>query len=120
MKLLRQYFDLQKQIHEYFGYQEDWKVIPLDDQTEMYWLLKQSADGSGEVIFYDDPITQETLDSQLYYSSEIYTQRFLPKWVYRGEQYTMVVADTQTDGNKFLTIFSNAREMKPDGLDLNK
>jgi hypothetical protein len=36
MKLLTQYFALQKQIYEYFGYTEDWKTIPLDDSTEYY------------------------------------------------------------------------------------
>ena len=35
------------------------------------------------------------------YSDEIYTQRFLPKWVYRGKDYTMILIDIHTDGNRF-------------------
>jgi hypothetical protein len=46
------------------------------------------------------------------YAAEIYTQRFLPKWVYRGAEYTMVCVDTRTDGNKFLMVFDNKKEIK--------
>lgn len=46
------------------------------------------------------------------YSNEIYTQRFLPKWVYRGKDYTMICVDTHTDGNKFLQIFDNSKEIR--------
>ncbi len=37
MKLLKEYFELQTKIHDYFGYEEDWKVIPLEDSTDFYW-----------------------------------------------------------------------------------
>jgi hypothetical protein len=36
MQLLKDYFALQQQIHDYFGYEEDWVTIPLDDATDMY------------------------------------------------------------------------------------
>ncbi len=118
MKLLKQYFKLQQEIFEYFGYVEDWKVIPLDDQTDQYWLLKQNKDGQGYVVFYSEPLTQEILDGGLYYCNSIYTQRHLPKWVYRGEEYTLICVDTQTDGNFFLTVFSNNKETSPEGLNV--
>ena len=118
MKLLKQYFSLQKEIYNYFGYVEDWRVIPLDDQTDQYWILQQDENGSGSVIFYNEPLTQDILDGGLYYCNSIYTQRFLPKWVYRGEEYTMICIDTHTDGNKFLTIFSNDKEMTAEGLNI--
>jgi hypothetical protein len=56
--------------------------------------------------------TEQELESEDgdYYENEIYTQRHLPKWVYRGADYTMVVVDTHTDGNKFLQVFANANE----------
>ena len=47
-----------------------------------------------------------------YYQNEIYTQRFLPKWVYRGKEYTMICVDTRTDGNTFLQVFDNSKEIK--------
>ena len=108
MELLKQYFDLQRQIHEYFGYEEDWKVIPLDDQTGMYWAIE------GDEVFWAH--SEEDFRSGDYYGGVIYTQRFLPQYVYEGEQYTMVSVDTQSDGNKFLIIFSNDMLISNDTL----
>lgn len=110
MELLNEYFRLQDRIYEYFDYLEDWVVIPLDDNTGMYWRLIGGEGVGGQVRFAKTP---ELLDDPglNYYSCPIYTQRFLPKWVYRGEDYTMICADTQTDGNKFLMVFSNDKEI---------
>lgn len=47
------------------------------------------------------------------YVNEIYTQRHLTKWVYRGEDYTMILVDTHVDRNQFLQIFANKYE-RPD------
>jgi hypothetical protein len=55
MKLLTQYFALQKKIYEYFGYSEDWKTIPLDDSTVLYWHLTQNENGGGYVRFHESP-----------------------------------------------------------------
>ena len=107
MKLLKDYFDAKKQVHDYFGYVEDWVSIPLDDATDYYWRL--DGEGPGEVRFAEEP---EAVDDM--YANSIYTQRFLPKWVYRGEEYTMICVDTHTDGNKFLQIFDNSKELKND------
>lgn len=110
MKLLEDYFKLQKEIYDYFGYKEDWVVIPIDDGTDYFWRLKQEKNGSGEVQFADNKENIDENDST--YSSRIYTQRFLKKWVYRGKDFTMICVDTQTDGNKFLQIFDNKKEIK--------
>jgi len=105
MKLLDDYFKLQKEIYNYFGYKEDWVIIPLDDQTDCFWTLNE---GEGYVRFAE---TKEKLNSNgNYYENEIYTQRFLPKWVYRGKDFTMICVDTHTDGNKFLQVFDNKKE----------
>lgn len=108
VKQLDKYFSLQKEIHDYFGYVEDWRVIPLEDSTNYYWRLY--GEGPEEVRF---AVTEKKLEDPRgnYYEDEIYTQRFLPKWVYRGKDYTMVVVDTHTDGNKFLRIFDNSKEV---------
>lgn len=110
MELLDRYFDLQSQIYEYFGYEEDWVVIPIATETNVFWYL--DGEGPGSVHFAE---TEEELIEQdgNYFVNEIYTQRFLSQWVYRGKDYTMVVVDTQTDGNKFLQIFDNKKE-RPD------
>jgi hypothetical protein len=109
MKLLDEFFEIRKEIFEYFGYIEDWRVLPLDDATDYYWQLNQEKDGSGTVKFAES-IKQFNSDGD-YYKNEIYTQRHLPKWVYRGKDYTMVVVDTHTDGNQFLQIFDNKKEI---------
>lgn len=111
MKLLDDYLALQQQIYDYFGYREEWRAIPIDDCREYFWRL--DGDGPGEVHFAE---TEQDLASQsgAYYVNEIYTQRFLPKWVYRAADYTLICVDTHTDGNKFLQVFDNAKERPVD------
>lgn len=104
MKLLDDYFKLEEEIHNYFGYVEDWVAIPMDDATMYTWHLNPDS-----VSFW---LNDEELEKNEWYTNQIYTQRFLKKWVYVGKAYTMVVVDTQVDGNKFLQIFSNKLEVQ--------
>jgi hypothetical protein len=101
MQLLDQYFEIQKQVYEHFGYVEDWVVIPLDDAREYFWRCDGHTVGFAKTV--------EELESQdgNYYENEVYTQRFLPKWVYEADDFTMICVDTRTDGNKFLQVFDN-------------
>lgn len=110
MKLLDDYFELRRQIFKHFGYRENWRVLHLDDARSYYWRL--DGEGPGTVKFAD---TEEELENEAgqYYENEIYTQRNLPKWVYRAADYTMVCVDTHTDGNQLLRVFDNAME-RPD------
>lgn len=107
MKTLDEYLKLEKEIHAYFGYVEDWVKIPLQDTRECFWNL--DGEGPGTILFAEK---EEDLGSGQGFSEAIYTQRFLPKWVYRGAEFTLVCCDTQTDGNKFLRIFDNSKERK--------
>lgn len=109
MELLDNFLSTRRQLFEYFEYTENWCAIPIDDARECYWRL--IGEGPGEVRFADTEQELETGDGNCY-SNEIYTQRFLPKWVYRGKDYTMVVVDTHTDGNKLLQIFDNSKERR--------
>lgn len=113
--MLDLYFTLQKEVHEAFGYQEDWKVIPLQDYRDVFWMLDETESG-GKVVYSDVPFTEEVIRGGEIYSGIIYTQRFLPKWVYRTEEFTMISMDIQTDGNKFLAIFENTKETKDSQL----
>jgi len=107
VELLDDYFALQQQIYDHFGYREDWRVIPLYDSREYFWRVQ--GDGPGEVHYAktEQELANATGD---YYVNEIYTQRFLRKWVYRASDYTMVCVDTHTDGNQFLQVFDNEKE----------
>jgi len=100
------YFKLQSGIFECFGYIENWKVIPMEDSRECVWLLNEEA---GFVRFAVD---MEDFESGDYYENEIYTQRFLTKYVYRTDNFTMICVDTHTDDNKYLQIFDNKKEIK--------
>lgn len=110
MKLLDDYFKIQKEIYDYFGYKEDWVVIPIDDARQYYWHLTNEGYGD-KVLFAKDKNNVFEGTNEDGYSNEIYTQRFLPKWVYRGKDFTMICVDTHTDGNKFLQIFDNSKEI---------
>ena len=111
MELLKRYFALQEQIYAHFGYTEDWVKIPLDDATKYYWLIKKDGGGGPWFVFSDDPLTVEVIDSgERLYINPISIRGSLPL-VYRATDYTMVCADTQTDGNKFLMVCDNKREI---------
>lgn len=107
MKLIDDYFALQQQIYDYFGYSEDWRVIPLDDAREYFWRLE--GEGPVEVHYAktESDLADQTGD---YYVNEIHKERFSEKCVYRAEGYTMVCVDTRTDGNLFLQVFDNSKE----------
>lgn len=108
MDILDKYLELQEEIYKYFGYKEDWVVIPIEDRRGYYWKL--DGEGPGEVEY---AISKDLLEDcwDDCYSDIIYTQRFLSKWIYRGKDYTMICVDTRTDGNKFLAIYSNDMEI---------
>jgi hypothetical protein len=112
MKLLKQEQAVRQELFKYFGYKEDWRVLPFDDCTKYFWRLV-GGEGHGGSVQYAK--TQGRLhdenDAGDYYESEIYSQRHLPKWVYRGKEFTMIVVDTHTDGNQLLQIFTNAKEV---------
>jgi hypothetical protein len=113
MKLLNDYLALQAQIHAYFGYVEDWRAIPIEDRREYFWRLNGEGPGTVGYAKTEQELADQDGD---YYEDEIYTQRHLPRWVYRGAEFSMVCVDTHTDGNKFLAIFDNAKE-RPGGVE---
>jgi len=108
MKLLEDYEKARESVFEYFGYKEDWCVFPLDDATDYHWTLNGGDDGD---VCFADTLKELQQAEGNYYVNEIYTNRHLPKWVYRGKDYTMILVDTHVDGNKFLQIFKNSLEV---------
>jgi hypothetical protein len=109
MELLTEYFELQRKIYEYFGCTEAYQVIPLSDARDYYWSL--TGEAHGHVVSY--AIEKENVFNGDGYEDSIYTQRHLPKWVYRGSEFTMICCNPYTDdGNKFIRIFDNSKEVK--------
>ena len=109
MELLDRYNALRAEVFAYFGYVEAWRMIPIDDARDYFWKLDGEDPGA---VKFADTEAELASESGQYYENAIYTNRHLPKWVYRGADYTMIVVDTRTDGNKFLQVFSNANERK--------
>jgi len=115
-KVFDTFFQYEEEIHEYFGYKEDWVKIPLVDFRDQHWALDQYEDGSGYIIHHEEPLTEERITSLDFYSAEIYTQRFLPKWVYKAADYTLISMNPGVDGNKYLGIFDNTKKVEaPNG-----
>lgn len=115
-KVFEQYLTSKSEILEYFGYKSDWVEIPLEFNTADYWFLSEKDGEGGKYYHSKTPFNEDSVMAGNLYSGLIYTQRFLKKWVYRAEKYTMICADTQTDGNKFLMVFSNDKECKDEKL----
>lgn len=103
-------------LFEHVGYVEDWKVIPVVDHTDDFWAV----DPTEKRKFIYSP-KREAIAAAIelrcleggdfayppefgdcFYSAPIYTQRFLPRWVFRGTEFALVCIDTMTDGNKYL------------------
>jgi len=112
--------EAQEAIYKHAGYKHDWRVLPLEDGREYFWTVdvferewcKFSPKREALVYWLEEHQDQYGPYGDCLYQDEIYTQRHLPKWVYRGPEFTLVCVDTHTDGNQFLRIFRNDREVK--------
>jgi len=116
MILMNNFNEALQALYDHVGFKDDWVVYPVDDRTEMFWEIipeKESIFTGDHVehIKYATAIDQFNSDGG-YYEDELYTQRFYDKWVYRGEELTMIFVDTKTDGMKYFAFFSNDKEIK--------
>lgn len=103
MKLLDDYFTAKEKVLEYFGYESNWRELPLEDNTEYYWHLKNN----NEIVFADSEQELRDQDGNYYECHTVSS-----KAVYRKDDYTAIALDTQTDGNCFLFVFDNTKEIK--------
>jgi hypothetical protein len=106
-------------LHNYFGYEEDWVRIPLNDLRGKPWMLigGDERGASATFVYADEPFTEDVIKSgKCIYGMRVYTQRHLPRWVWRKPKLTMVCVDTQTDGNKFLTVVDTNLECTDEKL----
>jgi len=119
------FFEARAAIFAHVGYVEDWRVLPIDDSRDQFWAVDKFERESVKFSPQREALVYRLAEhddrygpySDVLYSNEIYTQRHLPKWVYRGKELTLVVADTHTDGNKCLQIFRNENEVKPGAVE---
>ncbi len=113
-KLIDSFFEFQQIVHDFFGYVEDWVAIPIEDSRDYFWMIDER---SGWLRYAETKEHILDVEAGEYYEDEIYEQRFLPKYVYCVDHYTMVSVDTHTDGNKFLRILDNDNKISLDELD---
>lgn len=107
MKLLDDYSKTQESIYNYFGFKEGCKVYPIEDNRKYFWTID-----SINVTSYDSIEAYKTGDGMQTYSDKILYLSGYPKAVYEGKEYTLIMIDTHTDGNKFLAIFDNSKQIK--------
>lgn len=113
------FFAARELIFKHVGYEENWRVLPLDDSRDQFWSVdpaerewvKFSPNREALEYWLAEHDDEYGPHGDILYESVIYTQRHLPKWVYRGAELTLVVADTQMDGNKLLQLFRNENEV---------
>ncbi len=93
-------------VYDYFGFKEDWPVYPINDRRKYWWKIR-----AGEVKFYDNKEAHDKNEGDHTYSEDILQNRYYPKAVYKGEEFTLIIVDTHTDGNKFLSIYDNSKNI---------
>ena len=103
MKLLDEYNSIQQQIYDYFGFKEGWHVYPITDSKKMFWCIHNSI-----IYKWSSMDSYNNLDEDDFYEDEIITHS-PNNGVYKAKDFTAVLVDTQTDGNKFLDIYDNSK-----------
>lgn len=102
--LMQNYQAALQELYDHVGFEEDWVIYPIDDNTDKFWAT------DGHQVFYAD--SEEELKSQdgNYYEDDVYKQRFYKKWIYRGKEMTMIFCHPHVDGMKWFRLFDNAKE----------
>lgn len=102
LQLLKDYKDLEKEIYNYFSFEENWRVYPIEDSTQSEWSLTYSE------IVYSNNLREDYKNEANYFGGALYSANS----IYRTELYTGIIIDTECDGNIFFMIFDNAKEIK--------
>jgi hypothetical protein len=114
---LDRYFAAKEEIQEAFGYVQNWRDFPIEDNRGEHWMIVGGEDSGGRVVYSPEPLTAESLEAgDKIYSGAIYTQRHMEKWVWRTESHVMALVDTETDMNVFLMVFDAALEVTDEDL----
>lgn len=104
-ELINNYTRALEAIYDHVGIEEDWVVCPIDDKTEMYWGV------DGRTVKYAESLDEFKNEDGNYWEDELYTQRFYPKHIYEGKDFTLVFCDPNTDGMKWWRLFDNGKKV---------
>ena len=111
MKLTEDYDKALQDLYDHVGFVEDWVVYAVEDRTEMLWRVTGDFESDSLGVRFAETMDKFNSNND-YYQDAVYTQRFYSKWVYRGEELTMIIVATGVDGNKFFAFYSNDKEVK--------
>jgi len=106
---LNGFFNLRREIKDYFGYKDDWEMLPIDDERDMNWMLVEGK--TPFVIYSEKPITPETMFEDGCCFGPVCGFLTTHRTAYRCEDLVAIPVDTQNDGNKFLMIFTTSKEV---------
>ena len=105
---LNGYFSLHREIQDYFGYKEDWEVLPLSDERDMYWMLVEGK--SPFVVYSTEPLTVDAINDIGICIQFVYGCHRTRRTAYRRDDLVAVPLGPDIDGNRFLMIFDAAKE----------
>ncbi len=127
MKEIDEYFKLQQEIYNLFGYKEEWRVYPLDDRRDVWWSIQ------GNTVWWSKKKEnhQQLIDQEYDYDgipdSDVYSGDIRGNWrldpynlqIYQDadKKLSMIIIDTNTDFNVFLTIFDNDKRLQSQDSD---
>lgn len=115
MKALKNHTISLQNIYDYFGYEEKCHVIPIDDRTHYFW-----DNETDYVVFCENKKSMIWNDKKNKWTckkkcNDFYTDKYFHegngKNIYFGKKFTMIVVDTRTDGNSFLAIYDNNKQL---------
>ena len=105
MNVAQEFFKAQEALFEHVGFIPDWVEYAIDNCLDKIW----SCDG--DTVKYAYTVEKFNSDGD-YYENEVYTQRFYKKWIYEGEEVTMIFCNPGTDGVQWFRIFNNELRIK--------
>lgn len=107
MTIIQDYEKAKQTIYDHVGFVEDWVIYPIDDCTDKYWNVNEED----KEVYYADSENEFINGDGNYYVDELYTQRFYDKWVYEGEEFTMIFCNPGVDGMKYFRLFDNKKKI---------
>lgn len=106
MELLENYHSALEAIHDHIGFVEEWRVYPINDSSLYVWQIRNE-----NVVFWDSLEQYNSMDLEDGLKEPYYSEIIINDQVFNGSIYTGIFIDTQTDGNKFLSIFKNSNKI---------
>lgn len=104
-ELIQKYNELEQEILDRFNYERNWDIAPLDNCTDYYWFINSG----GDVNWSEEPYDMKNI-------GEGYSAAIIGK-VYRAGGFVLIHGDTQCDGDDFLMIFDEEKEVKEEELE---